>query len=96
MIYNVKIKHKGTELILLWNRPKYTPYRYKYRIKCRYVSADTLYLAKDVAKSFWSTFSRVENVYYGSYCTVHFVAVYNPASLDKGLQINHFTRESSE
>lgn len=96
MINHIQIKDKGTELLLVWNRPKYTPYKYKYHIQCRYMAVDTSYLSKDVVKSFGSTISRVENVHFGSFCKIHFFAIYNPMSLDKGLHIGHITQIRSK
>lgn len=96
MIMQVLVREYRTDLHLTWIDPKYRPYQYNYGIKCRYICTDTHYLRKIVTEPGWSTSSRVKNVQPASHCTVHFFAIYNPASFDKGLLITHHTKTASE
>ena len=85
-------------LELNWNHPRFLPQRYQLKYMC---TMKNMYKYKNVNENYYlegtknltsnTTSARISNVYPGSICTIFLLAVYNPASIDSGIEITKGT-----
>ena len=70
---------------LSWQKPEFVPDHYQFTTHCQLVCASTEYYHNEVPVPAEETTLRVVELMPGSVCRVTLKAVYNPASIDKGL-----------
>ena len=87
MIKNLSIQRGATFIKLQWSAPKFHPYFYRQNVSCKLWQGSIPYLFLDIIIEFYATSSLVKSLRPGSQCEIRFKAVYNTATLDRGITL---------
>ena len=85
MIHDFRAVPFHHHIELNWKALVINPLRYSVWYSCRYVRANTPYIQGDHNFSSKTVFVKISKLRPGSVCRVRLRAVYNPASIDRGL-----------
>ena len=92
MIKSIDLLEAGPDFITIaWNKPKYTPDYYRTLTKCRTWYSPLWYrtIRLNISSDMYTM--NLTNLNPGSRCIIRFVAVFNPANLDPGIDIRFAT-----
>ena len=85
MIDDIDVNVGASEIQLFWFRPEYKPEIYRAFVTCRKHNYTGAYSAEALTND---CSLKISGPHPGSECQVHFFAVYNRASLDRGMTFN--------
>ena len=91
-----KVVRKVNQLVVPWTYPQFQPYFYKQVTSCNLLCDNKTYYINEAMLTGAGTQIKLYGLRPGSVCLIKLLAVYNPASIDPGLQMFAYTLYSSK
>ena len=96
LIKSFSVKYESHSMQMMWLKPYLLPTGYRLLLSCKNVTSDQIYTEKEQYLISDDVFVFTYGIYPNSRCETNFLAMYNPASIDRGISRTILTSPASE